>query len=125
MELINFEIAEEYLTSIDKIEEQTFVLESPIDTIPEYLREHFKDGKAKMTTHSWIDHPEFTKLRETLGKEGYISIQRGWWNGDKVLKPFLLNGIKFLKDSKFPSASALGISYKIAKENGRKTFSKY
>jgi hypothetical protein len=125
MKLKNFEIAEEYLTSIDKIEEQTFTLESPIESIPEYLRDQFKDGKAKMTTHSWIDHPEFTKLRETLGKEGYISIQRGWWNGDKVLKPFLLNGIEFLKDSKFPSASALGISYKIAKENGRKTFSKY
>jgi hypothetical protein len=40
------------------------------------------------------DHPEFAKLREKLGSEGYISIERGWWNGDRVLKPFYLNGNK-------------------------------
>jgi hypothetical protein len=68
---------------------------------------------------SSIDHPEFTKLRESLEKSGYIYIQRGWWNGDTVLKPFTLNGFKFKKDGRFPCASALGVSMKCALERGR------
>jgi len=55
------------------------------------------------------DHPEFAKLREKLGSEGYISIERSWWNGDRVLKPFYLNTIKFKKGDKFLSASALRV----------------
>jgi hypothetical protein len=61
------------------------------------------------------DHPEFTKLREKLGSEGYISIERGWWNGDRVLKPFYLNGKKFDKGEKFCSASAMGLKFKLHK----------
>ncbi len=53
------------------------------------------------------DHPEFTKLREQLGAEGYIAIERGWWNGDRVLKPFTLNSKKFKKGDKFCCASAM------------------
>lgn len=68
---------------------------------------------------SSIDHPEFTKLREELGNSGYISIQRGWWNGDTVIKPFTLNGFKFKKGGRFPCASALGVSMKCAIERGR------
>lgn len=127
MKLKNFEIAEEYLTSVNIEDEVSF---DPVpganDHLPREQREYLDSiaGK-KFKCLRTIDHPEFTKLREQLGEEGYISIQRGWWNGDKVLKSFLFNGIKFLKDSRFPCASALGVSYKIAKENGRKTFSKY
>jgi hypothetical protein len=53
------------------------------------------------------DHPEFAKLREQLGKDGWISIQRGWWNGDSVIKPFTLNGKKFKKGAQFPSSAAI------------------
>lgn len=53
------------------------------------------------------DHDEFTKLREQLGEEGYITIQRGWWNGDRVVKPFYLNDVKFKKGDKFCCASAM------------------
>ena len=125
MELKNFEIAEEYLSSVNVVQEREYTLQSPLEYLPDYLKETFKDGKAKMTTHSWADHPEFDKLRRLLEAEGYVRVERGWWNGDRVLKSFTLNGIRFYKDGKFPSAAALGIQYKIAKENGRKTFSKY
>jgi hypothetical protein len=53
------------------------------------------------------DHPEFKALREKLGDLGYISIERGWWNGDRVLKPFTLNGAKFKKGDKFVSGAAM------------------
>ena len=61
------------------------------------------------TSMRHIDHPEFTKLREKLGKQGYIQIERGWHNGDRVLKPFYLNGFKFEKGDKFLSAIAMSV----------------
>lgn len=70
---------------------------------------------------STIDHPEFTKLREQLGADGYIEIERGWWNGDRVLKQFRLNGFLFRKNSKFPCAEAMRVSIKVAKKHGYKT----
>ena len=56
---------------------------------------------------STADHPEFTKLREQLGKDGYILIERGWWNGDRVTRPFTLNGKKFKKGDQFCCACAI------------------
>jgi hypothetical protein len=53
------------------------------------------------------DHPEFAQLREQLEREGYIQVERGWWNGDRVLKPFSLNGVKFKKHNPFPCAAAM------------------
>lgn len=52
------------------------------------------------------DHPAFSNLREYLGREGFIKIERSWWNGDRVLKPFYLNGLLFNKGDQFASASA-------------------
>ena len=53
------------------------------------------------------DHPEFNRLREQLERDGYIQVQRGWWNGDRVLKPFSLNGVKFKKHDQFSCAAAM------------------
>lgn len=64
-------------------------------------------GRGIYTITSNRDHPEFSKLRELLGERGYISIERGWWNGDRVLKPFLLNGVEFKQGGKFPCAAAM------------------
>ena len=61
------------------------------------------------------DHPAFTQLRERLGKEGYIKIERGWWNGDRVTKPFYLNNMYFDIGEQFSCAAALGVTYDIAK----------
>lgn len=65
------------------------------------------------------DHPAFTNLREHLGEEGYIEIQRGWSNGDRVLKPFYLNNMYFDIGEQFSCAVALGIVYDIAKEKSQ------
>jgi hypothetical protein len=53
------------------------------------------------------DHPEFTCLREQLERGGYIQVERGWWNGDRVLKSFSLNGVKFKKHDQFSCAAAM------------------
>jgi hypothetical protein len=53
------------------------------------------------------DGPEFKALRNQLEADGYIQCERGWWNGDRVLKPFLLNGVKFEKGSQYPSGAAM------------------
>jgi len=65
----------------------------------------------KGTSQATIDHPEFTKLRNKLDKLGYIEVQRLWWNGDRVLKPFKLNGMAFKKGDQFPCASALAVRF--------------
>jgi hypothetical protein len=58
------------------------------------------------------DHPEFKKLRANLGEKCYIAIQRGWWNGDIVVKPFKLNGVLFRKGSSFHCGDALAYTLK-------------
>lgn len=74
-------------------------------------------GKGNYTMTSSADHPEFTRLRELLGQLGYIRIERGWWNGDRVLKPFTLNGLKFNVGKQFSCASAMSIQFKVRKDH--------
>jgi len=64
-------------------------------------------GEGQCGSFSNDDHPEFKKLREQLGELGYIYIERGWWNGDRVLKPFSLNGARFKKGEQFCSGAAI------------------
>ena len=80
-------------------------------------------GYDKMTSTSNKDHDEFTKLREELGRLGYIEIQRGWWNGDRVLKSFKLNEWTFRKGYIFPSAAAMNNSIHCARKFGWKNIS--
>lgn len=61
------------------------------------------------------DHPEFTKLRDDLESLGYIKTSRNCWNGDVVLKPFMLNNVKFKTHSKFPCAAAISYNLKYGK----------
>ena len=99
-----FKLKREHITSVSHTEH--IVLE-----VPPEARALFKtfDHKLEGEAYSIIDHPEFTKIRNRLEKQGYIQIERGWWNGDRVIKPFSLNGFKFKKHDKFPCASALDI----------------
>lgn len=69
------------------------------------------------------DHDEFTKLRNQLEQEGYITTQRNSWNGDVVLKPFYLNGWRFKKNHRFPCAAALRTSMVCARKYGWKSIS--
>ena len=62
-----------------------------------------------------MDHPEFACLREQLEQDGYIQVQRGWWNGDRVLKSFQLNDVKFKKGDQFPCAAAMSGHLKFRK----------
>lgn len=104
---MDFTINPEYLTSITIHEEwNTYTRGGRVPTAEELLLILQGEGKCGMTSSE--DHPEFAKLREHLGDLGYIHIQRGWWNGDEVLKPFKLNGRKFKVGAQFSSGSAMG-----------------
>lgn len=107
---MDFQIDESYLTSVTIVKKYSVYAGRKELTEEELVK--VLQGKDICTTTSTEDHPEFTKLREQLGAEGYISIQRGWWNGDSVLKPFTLNGKKFKKNEQFLSASAIRFTLK-------------
>lgn len=64
-------------------------------------------GHGECSTTGSDDGPEFKALRNQLETLGYIECQRNWWNGDRVLKPFRLNGNKFKKGEQFGSGAAL------------------
>lgn len=72
-----------------------------------YLNEH---GKSYGSLSS-IDHPSFTATREWLGKNGYIKIEKGWCNGDRVTKPFYFNNVYMEVGDKFSCASAMKYKY--------------
>ena len=100
-----FKLKREHITSVSHTEH--IVLE-----VPEEARALFSTFNHKLEGYahsSLIDHPEFTKMRNRLEKQGYIQIEHGWVNGDRVVKPFSLNGFKFKKHDKFPCASAMDI----------------
>ena len=103
---MDFTLDPAYLTDVTIHEEwNTYTKNGRVPTDEELVL--ILQGKGKCSTTSSIDHPEFTKLREQLGELGYISIERGWWNGDRVLKPFTLNGLKFKVGQQFSSAGAM------------------
>lgn len=64
-------------------------------------------GEDRCSSVNSEDHPEFNKLREHLGREGFIRIQRSSWNGDMVTKPFTLNGKNFKLETIFPCGAAI------------------
>lgn len=63
------------------------------------------NGKCSITGDD--DGPEFRALRNHLEAEGYIQCERGWWNGDRVLRGFKLNGVSFRKNEQFCCGSAM------------------
>ena len=100
-----FKLKREHITSVSHTEHIVLV-------VPEEARALFSTFNHKLEGYahsSLIDHPEFTKMRNRLEKQGYIQIEHGWVNGDRALKPFSLNGFKFKKHDKFPCASAMDI----------------
>ena len=82
-------------------------------------------GWDKSVSISNKDHDEFTKLRNQLEELGYIETQRSWWNGDRILKSFKLNGWTMRKGHKFPCAAALRVSIDCARKHGWKSISSY
>ena len=102
---MNFEIDPEYVTDVTIRQEWNIHTSKDIIT-NEDLVEVLKGRGSCSSTHS-EDHPEFAQLRDQLGELGYISIERGWWNGDRVLKSFTLNGVPFEPGEQFCSAAPM------------------
>lgn len=106
---MDFYIDEAYLTDVVvRIEYPRTVL------APEELFEVIKNP-VQITSVGHKDHPEFDHLRKQLEKQGFIKIELGCWNGDRVLKTFQLNGVKFKKHDQFPCAVAMKGHLKFAK----------
>jgi hypothetical protein len=63
-----------------------------------------------------MDHPEFTRLRDKLENDGYITTERHYWNGDRVTHPFTLNGMPFSNGESFPCACALAVKFSVWKK---------
>lgn len=118
MMLRQFTIDEQYICDVAVREEHDFIKDRNNPT-PDDLFKIIK-GYDKSYSLYHKDHDEFTKLREQLGELGYISIQRGWWNGDRVLKGFKLNEFNFKKGDKFCSAGAMKGSISFARSRKRK-----
>ena len=98
----SFRINSKYLTSVDDTRDITFVMPS--------------GEKVEGTTIGTKDHPKFTEFRDKLEKLGYIQTERNWVNGDRVLKPFIVNGMKLKKGDKFCCACALDIQISVHKK---------
>ena len=62
------------------------------------------------------DSEEFKALRNQLEAEGYIRCERNWWNGDRVLKTFFLNGVRFDRDDQFSSGAAMKMHLQFARK---------
>jgi hypothetical protein len=102
-----------YITDVAVYHEWSMYSEKDSLTQEEMIKVLKGEGKCSSTSSD--DHPQFKELREHLGEQGYISIERGWWNGDRVLKPFKLNGKKFKKGEQFPCGAAMSIHMKYMK----------
>ena len=119
--LKQFYIDESFITDVTVRQEYDFIKDRNNPTHEDIIK--ILKGHDKGYSIGSKDHDEFTKLRNQLESEGYIQCQRSWWNGDRVLKPFYLNGWKFKKNHKFPCASALKSSISCARQFGWKNIS--
>lgn len=105
--LREFTIDEAYLTDVVIYKEWNIYTKDGRTPTPEELIKVMK-GEGKCSITGSEDHPEFAKLREELGRLGYIDIERSWLNGDRVIKAFKLNGKILSRGEKFCCAAAMG-----------------
>ena len=104
---MRFEIDEKYLCQVNIVKEWGMYDHIPFNELTHEQLIKIIKGEDRYRSTSHDDHPEFSELRNKLEKEGFIKCERGWWNGDRVLKPFTLNGARFRKDEKFCSGAAI------------------
>lgn len=119
--LRTFTIDEQYITDVTVRIEHDLIKDRSNPSNEDLIR--MLKGHDRTVTISNKDHDQFARLREELGKLGYISIERGWWNGDRVLRSFKLNEWTFRKGHKFPSAAAVKVMINLARLQGRSTIS--
>lgn len=101
----SFTIDLEYVTDVSVRKEWNHIADKPNKTATDIA--DLLKGKGHMSSLGHIDHPEFTKLRDSLENQGFISTVRNSWNGDRVLKEFMLNGLVFKIGDKFYCAGAM------------------
>ena len=112
----NFTIDPDYLTSVDYTRKVRYDLIGDYSHYGTKVQSAIHDlTSTDVTVSGTEDHPEFSKLRFQLETEGYIRVERSWWNGDYVIKPFVLNDYNFKVGESFSCASALGIKLKLLK----------
>lgn len=117
----DFVIDEQYICDITVRTEYDFIKDRGNPTHEDLVK--VLKGWDKSYSIGNKDHDEFTKLRNQLEEQGYIKTVRNSWNGDRVLKPFYLNGWRFKKNQRFPCAAALKNSIDCARQHGWKTIS--
>jgi hypothetical protein len=118
---MHFTIDEQYICDVMVRTEHDFIKDRNNPSHDDIIK--ILKGWDKSVSISNKDHDEFTKLRNQLEEQGYIKTERGWWNGDRVLKPFYLNGWRFKKNHKFPCAASLKGSIESARKFGWKNIS--
>lgn len=77
-------------------------------------------GNGQCGSVSNDDGPEFKALRNQLEELGYIRCERMWWNGDRVLRAFKLNGVTFKKHDQFGCGSAMKHHLQFARKHSDK-----
>jgi hypothetical protein len=121
--LRQFTIDEQFICDVTVRTEHDFIKDRDNLTHDDLIK--ILKGYDKSYTISNKDHDEFTKLRNQLEELGYIKTERGWWNGDRVLKGFKLNEWTFRKGHKFCCASAMSSSIRCARQFGWKSISSF
>jgi len=119
--LRQFIIDEQYICDVPLRIEHDFIKDRNNLTHDDLIK--IIKGHDKSYSISNKDHDEFTKLRNQLEELGYIKCERGWWNGDRVLKGFKLNEWTFRKGHQFPCATAMSNSIHCARSFGWKSIS--
>ena len=118
---MHFTIDEQYICDVMVRTEYDYIKDRNNPTHEDLIK--ILKGYDKAVTIGSKDHDEFTKLRNKLEELGYIKTERGWWNGDTVLKPFYLNGWRFKKNHRFPCAAALKNNIECARKYKWKSIS--
>jgi hypothetical protein len=121
--LKQFTIDESFICDVTVRTEHDFIKDRNNPTHDDLIK--ILKGYDKMYSTSNKDHDEFTKLRNQLEELGYIKCERGWWNGDRILKSFKLNEWTFRKGHTFPCASAMNNSIHCARKYKWKSISSY
>ena len=103
---MDFQIDDAYLTSITIRKEWSLYDNIPRDKLTHEQLIKILKGQDRCSSVTTDDHPEFSKFRDQLEKDGYIK-KGPKWNGDRAIKPFSVNGYRFYKGEKFFCASAL------------------
>lgn len=70
---------------------------------------------------SHASHPAFEALRIRLERDGFIKVERGWHNGDRVIRSFKLNGVMLYPGDRFscPYPLKVDLQRKREKQNAK------